>query len=64
MTTHTDLALAQQNIMPTQFRSSRKYTDLTTISRRIFGLSPSIKYLKCIQTKSADIQLVDKLYYD
>ena len=65
MTTHADLALAKRNIIPTRLQSSRKYTDLTPISRKIFDLSPSIKYLKKdLKAKSTDIRLADKLYYD
>ena len=64
ITTHTDLALAKRNITSTRPRSDGKYIDLTIVSRRIFDLPPSIKYLKNIYTKSADTRLADKFYYD
>ena len=64
MTAYANLALVKQNIIPTRLRSSKKYTDLTMINRRIFDLSPSIKYLKSLKAKSADIRLANEFYYD
>ena len=48
MTIHIDLALAKQNIMLTRSRSNKKYTDLTTVSQKIFGLLLSIKYINIL----------------